>query len=64
MRAAKRIVVSYPPEFDGELWIDYLEVEKRSFIFNFTHSQTGSAWQTLVSAAKAILAQDERNSLT
>ena len=59
------IVITYPPEHDGELHID---VKKNSrygkasadFTYTFTHASKGNEWETLVAAAKAIIAQDER----
>jgi hypothetical protein len=61
-----RIVITYPPENDSELYIEWKEFKGlgvRSYEYTFEHtSQNGSnEWSTLVTAAKAIVAQDERN---
>ncbi len=62
-----KIVIQYPPDFDGELHIEAEEVKglssaSRSWKFEFNHaaSEGESAWETLVAAAKAILQQDKR----
>ena len=60
-----QIIISFPPDFDGELHINATEQKgpnSRAFKFEFTqtasHSET--AWQTLLIAAKSILEQERR----
>lgn len=63
------LIVKYPPYFDGELHIKAnMHDRKLSCEYSFIHSTSKEAtgveganeWQTLVAAAKAIIAQDER----
>lgn len=61
----QQIVITYPPDYDGELHVGCLEKLSRfgkEFLYSFTHAapENATAWDTLVIAAKAILAQDER----
>lgn len=62
-----KIVIQYPPDFDGELHIDAVENRDRkgkidAFQFTFIHAAVeGDAWKTLVKAAKGIIAQDSRS---
>ena len=58
----KTLIIQYPPEFDGELhikWESFL-IDNSKYTYQFTHSAEGNEWDTLVSAARAIIAQDER----
>lgn len=62
-----KIVITYPPDYDGELHIDAeekvgLSKSSRSWKFTFEHAASSdeSAWETLVAAAKAIVAQQKR----
>jgi hypothetical protein len=61
-----KIVITYPPDFDGELHIEAEECKglsetSRSWKFQFEHAaRTEDVWTTLVAAAKAILAQEVR----
>ena len=63
-----RIVIQYPPDFDGELHIEHsTEEEALSGRTDHTYSFTVAAhetdpWAILVSVAKDILAQDARRS--
>lgn len=60
---AQLIVIRYPPDFDGELHISCKEIPhpvKFDYQYTFTHAEKGDSWETLVAAAKAIVAQDER----
>lgn len=60
---SERIVIQYPPDFDGELWIDCESIPHPvnwDYRYTFTHAEKGNTWETLVAAAKAIIAQDER----
>jgi len=56
-----RIVIVFPPDFDGELHIDWTEVD-RAFEYKFTNrkDKTENAWTTLVEVARGILAQEDR----
>jgi hypothetical protein len=65
-----KIVVKYPPDFDGELHIEATEIRgltpaARSWKFQFQHaaSHGEEAWATLVTAARGILAQEGRRIL-
>lgn len=70
MPITPNIVIHHPPDFDGEL---HIQVEasslfpgalKYTFIPNIVihHAAKGTEWETLVAAAKAIVAQDQRKS--
>ena len=54
-----KIVVYYPPTYDGELDIN-VEESKRYFKYTFVHAKKGDAWLTLVEAARGILSQHDR----
>lgn len=64
---AQTIIVTYPPDHDGELHI-LVETEVRvkqpsnahAYEYKFRHAAKGTAWETLVAAARAIIAQDGR----
>ena len=53
------IIVKYPPDFDGELHIEW-EEDRYGYKYQFAHAGTGTEWDTLVEAARGILAQDQR----
>lgn len=57
-----KIIVNYPPNFDGCLEIGVHEVNfvNRAYVYAFTHAAIGNEWETLVQVAKDILKQDER----
>jgi hypothetical protein len=64
---AQQIVITYPPNNDGELHIvveathnPALNPALSSFQYTFTHASRGDAWATLVAAAQGIIAQDRR----
>lgn len=62
-----RIVVTYPPQYDGELWIEATGASRAltgpgKWRFEFEHVDCGSDWATLVAAATAIIKQDIRAS--
>jgi hypothetical protein len=56
-----KIIIKYPPDYDGELHITVLAAE-RWVEFQFTHSkkENEGVWETLVKAAEAIIAQNKR----
>lgn len=56
----KRITITYPPDFDGEL---HIEVETTEYYHQYSFkycTSAGDDWQALVRAARDILAQDAR----
>jgi hypothetical protein len=62
----KIIAILYPPHFDGELHIDVTETDNY-FAYYFQHAKIfdgtcreHDSWETLVAAARAIVAQNER----
>jgi hypothetical protein len=60
----KKIIIQYPPDFDGELHIECREsryLKATIYYYSFGHGAKGDdSWATLVEAAKAILAQEYR----
>lgn len=66
---AKKLVINYPPDFDGQTDV-YVKETKTAFEFTFTQSKTvfvdhkkiseHTAWQALVQVAAAILKQNGR----
>ena len=66
---AQQIIVTYPPDHDGELHIvvetkTHVKSGRMTYEYSFKHAaqdDTKTAWKTLVIAAKAIIAQDFRN---
>ena len=67
-----RIVIQYPPDFDGELHIEHSTEEKamlsgkpwtdHTYSFTVAAARNRNPWAILVSVAKDILAQDARRS--
>ena len=55
----KLIKINFPPKYDGELHIK-VETLQDAYAYTFIHAATGDEWKTLVTAAKAIIAQDKR----
>jgi len=56
-----KIVIKYPPSFDGELHITCSAHDPNHFTYTFTHASVNdNTWDTLVAAAQAILEQDRR----
>lgn len=51
-----KIVITYPPDHDGELHIKVVESDY-AFGYAFEHTKTGDAFESLVSAANGIIAQ-------
>ena len=51
-----KIVITYPPDRDGELHIKVSESDY-TFGYEFRHTKSGDAFDTLLAAAKGIIAQ-------
>lgn len=78
-RSKRRIVIRYPPDFDGQLHIEATPSSEDTLLpwvkFEFTHAQlhdtkengykpTETVWETLVRAAEGIIAQDKRKRMS
>ena len=58
----QKIVIKYPPDFDGELHVNVTE-ETRSFTYTFTMAKgipPCTPWEGLVEASNDIIAQENR----
>ena len=63
------VIITYPPDYDGQLHIvaevhTHVKSGMVTYEYSFKHAAQGdtkTSWETLVIAAKAIIAQDIRN---
>jgi len=61
MEQQDKLVITYPPTFDGELHVN-AKHEGQMYAFDFRYTDTGSSssWEALVKAAQDILEADQR----
>lgn len=58
------VLVVFYPSGDGELHIQAQRKDNNTVDFAFTHTLVSHEWDTLVAAAGAIIAQEERSKYT